>query len=73
MMAVLDAEILNYFRQFLNNIGVKKNLSKQFCEVTAEEYLAAFHVLETGSIRLSCPVFPDDRLASDYADSLAAV
>ena len=73
MMAVLDAEILNYFRQFLNNIGVKKTLSKQFCEVTAEEYLAAFQALETGSIRLSYPVFPDDRLSSDYADSLAAV
>lgn len=48
--AALAAEMLDYLLQFLDKIGVKRTLPKQFCEATTEEYLAALQVPKTGSI-----------------------
>ena len=41
--------------------------------VTADDIFIALQTPETESIRLSCPVYPDDTLARRYAHALAAL
>jgi hypothetical protein len=41
--------------------------------VTADDIFTALQTPETESIRLSCPVYPDDTLARRYAHALAAL
>ena len=63
----------DYLTQFFARIGLERKLPDNFRMVTADDIFIALQTPETESIRLSCPVYPDDTLARRYAHALAAL
>ncbi|MDB0027845.1 iron-containing alcohol dehydrogenase [Alphaproteobacteria bacterium] len=67
------AALPDYLSQFFVRIGLERKLPDSFSMVTADDIFVALQTPETESIRLSCPIYPDDELARRYADALAAL
>jgi alcohol dehydrogenase class IV len=71
--AVSAVALPDYLSQFFARIGLERKLPDNFSMVTADDIFTALQTPETESIRLSCPVYPDDTLARRYAHALAAL